>query len=111
MANLPRTPRMQETVATHAPLLSYAQDPNGGSNAHGDGIHRLLSERSSMMPNSNALEGGNGDTITSGNASTVNVANSSCGNVIAPTSTEFGTQPPSDIQSPTSFHIPSAGSR
>ena len=54
----------------------------------------------------NALEGGSGDKITSGNVSTAN-----CGNVIAPTNTEFGTQPPSDIQSPTSFHIPSARSR
>ena len=33
------------------------------------------------------------------------------GNVAASTNTEFGTQPPSDIQSPTSFHIPSASGR
>ena len=60
------------------------------------------------LPN-NALEGGSGDTITSGNVSIGNVSNANGGNVIAPTNTEFGTlKPPSELQSPTSSHIPNA---
>ena len=77
-------------------------DPIGGSTS--------LSERS-LLPYVNALGGGSGDTITSGNVSTGNVSNANGGNVIDPTNTEFVTQPPSDIQSPTSYHIPSASGR